>query len=107
MSLQLLSELFPVILSSAGLSGSVFACILAFAVKKAKNDAERKRDERLKLEILRLEGEEKLSELLFEMLRSGNLQKSDQLDEKIHAYSEYLEKSRCIKNRIIGEHTFD
>lgn len=106
-SLSLLSELLPIILSSAGLSGGLFACILTFAVKKAKNDAERRRDERLRLEILRLEGEDKLSQLLFEMLRSDAQSKSPQLDEKIRAYSLYLEKSRAIKNEIIGSITFE
>lgn len=104
--LELLGDILPIILSSAGLTGGLFAAITAFAIKKAKKDAERKREERLKLEILRLEGEEKLSALLFAMLRqlsTGDNEK--ELDDTIHAYTEYLENSSRLKNEIIGVYT--
>lgn len=102
----MLEELITIVLSSAGLTGSVFACILTFAVKKAKSDAQRKHEERLNLEILRLEGEEKLSALLFALIhhaRSGSFEHELEAAEK--AYSEYLEESRRLKNEIIGTHT--
>lgn len=106
--LSLLSEALPLILSSATLSGSVFACIVTAAVKKAKRDAEKKREERLRLEILRLEGEEKLSELLFSLLRTyrGN-GSADELENAINDYTAYLEKSRKLKNEIIGIYTIN
>lgn len=97
-----------IVLSSAGLTGSLFAAIMKFAVKKAKEDAEQKREERLKLEILRLEGEEKMSALLFAMLRfarGSGCQK--ELDDAEKAYIEHLENSNRLKNEIIGMHTSD
>ena len=106
MSFELLSELLPIILSSAGITGSLFTAITVFAIKKAKKDAEQKREERLKLEILRLEGEEKLSSLIFALLRAYNGKGDEQeLNETIHAYTQHLEKSRNLKNLIITNHT--
>lgn len=99
----MLDEIMTVIFSSAGLTGGIFAAIMTAAMKKAKNDAERKREERLRIEILRLEGEERLSALLFALLRyskgSGSL---EELDEAEKAYTEYIEKSNKVKNEIIG-----
>ncbi len=96
-------DLLPIILSSAGVTGSLFAAVTVYAIKKAKHDAERKREERLKLEIMRLEGEEKLSALIFAMVRhlsgSGN---EKELNETMQAYTEHIENSRQLKNNIIA-----
>ena len=104
--LELLFEVLPIILSSAGITGSLVAAITVHAIKKAKTDAERKREERLNLEILRLEGEEKLSELIFAIVRrlcdNGSV---EELLDTMHAYTEHIEKSRQLKNSIIGSHT--
>lgn len=101
-----IDELLTVVLSSAGLTGSIFAAIVTAAIKKAKEDAERKREERLRLEILRLEGEEKLSALIFAMIRysKGN-GSAKELDEAEKTYTEHLEKSSAMKNEIIGVNT--
>ena len=101
-----MEQIVTAILSSAGLTGGIFAAIVTMAVNRAKNDAEQKRRERLKLEILRLEGEERLSTLLFAMLRNsreGGCEK--ELLEAEKAYTEYLENSKRLKNEIIGAHT--
>lgn len=106
MSFELLTELVPIILSSAGATGGLFAAITVFAIKKAKKDADLKREERLKLEILRLEGEEKLSALIFALLRKLNGAGNDkELDETIHAYTLHIERSNALKNLIITNHT--
>ncbi|MBO4452446.1 MAG: hypothetical protein J5793_00770, partial [Clostridia bacterium] len=55
------SEVFALILSSAGVAGTAAALVFGYIMKRAKQNAEKRRDERLKLDILRLEGEEKLS----------------------------------------------
>lgn len=99
-------ELLTVVLSSAGLTGSLIAGITKIAIKKAKDDAERKREERLRLEILRLEGEEKMSALIFALLRHSRGNGNDkELDDAEKAYNEYLENSNRLKNEIIGLHT--
>lgn len=106
--LGFLSEALPIILSSATISGSVFACVLTVAIKKAKRDAEQKRKERLRLEILRLEGEEKLSNLLFALLRTYRGNSSiGELESAINDYTAYLENSRKLKNEIIGIYTIN
>ncbi len=102
----MLDEFLTLVLSSAGVTGSIFGCIISLAVKKAKKDAEIKREERLRLEILRLEGEERLSALLFAIIRNERTGGCEQeLTDAENAYSEYLEKSRMLKNEIIGIHT--
>ena len=106
MSLDLFADLLPIILSSAGISGSIIAAVTVFAVKRLKSDAEQKRAERLKLEILRLEGEERLSALLFAMLRYfRGVGDEKELDNALKAYNDYLQDSNSYKNQIIGIHT--
>lgn len=106
--IELIGELLPIILSSAGLTGGIFSAILTVAIKKAKKDAERKREERLKLEILRLEGEQRLSALIFALLRSTRGNGSvKELEDAERAYTEYLENSSRLKNEIIGVYTYD
>ncbi|MBR4278769.1 MAG: hypothetical protein IKT34_01210 [Clostridia bacterium] len=106
--MNIFDEVLPIILSSAGLSGSIIAAIVTASIKKAREDAERKRRERLRLEILRLEGEEKLSKALFALMRySRGIGSEEELDEAERAYSEYLEKSSKAKNEIIGASAFD
>ncbi len=103
---DLLNEIFPVVLSSVGLTGSVFAVIIGTAIRKAKTDADRKRNERLRIEILRLEGEEKMSALIFAMLRHERGTGSEkELTDAEEAYLDYLESSHRLKNEIIGMHT--
>lgn len=104
----MIDEIVTAVLSSAGLTGSLFAAIISIAIKRAKKDAERKREERLTLEILRLEGEEKQSELLFAILRDlRGLGTEKELEDAEESYRAYLEKSRELKNKIIGANTFD
>jgi hypothetical protein len=104
--LDFLSEIFPIVFSSVGISGSFFAAIITVAIKKAKKDAEEKRAERLRLEILRLESEEKMSKLLFAMLKhSRGCDNERELDDAEEAYIEHLENSSRIKNEIIGLYT--
>lgn len=101
-----LGEFAALLLSSAGLSGSVFAVIFSFLLKRAKSDAETKREERMQLEIQRLDGEEKLSSLLFALLRySRGMCGDSELEEAEKAYAEYIEAGRKLKNRIIGTYT--
>ena len=104
----MLGEMLTFILSSAGLTGGLVAVLTKIALKKAKEDAEIKRKERLKLEILRLEGEERMSSLLFAMLRyARGIGCKKELDEAENAYIEHLENSKKVKNEIISLHTFD
>ena len=106
LSFELILELLPIILSSAGITGTLFAAITAYIIKKAKHDAEIKREERLKLEIMRLEGEEKLSALIFAMVRHISVSPNEkELNETMKAYKEHIENSRNLKNLIITNHT--
>lgn len=96
----------PIVLSSCGLTGGIFSAVIFFAIKKAKNEAETKRKERLKLEIMRLEGEEKLSKLLFALIRHTRTHENElELDEAEKAYTEYLLNCAKLKNEIISNHT--
>lgn len=99
-------QIITAVLSSAGLTGSIFAAIVTAAIRHAGKNAENKRNERMKLEILRLEGEEKLSALLFALIRySKGLGSENELENAEKTYMEYLESSNKLKNEIIGNHT--
>ncbi|MBO4277489.1 MAG: hypothetical protein J5925_03715 [Clostridia bacterium] len=99
-------EFLTLALSSAGAAGSLLACVFAWMLKKAKRDADRHREERLKLDMLRLEGEEKLSELVYAMVRQvRGAGSARELDEAEAAYSEYLESARRMKNEILSYYT--
>ncbi len=104
----MLEEILTLVLPSAGLTSGIFTIVLTAAIRHAKKDADRKRQERLRLEILRMEGEERIRELLFAMLRyvrgSGS---ESELDNAEKAYCEYLENCKALKNEIIGTHTFN
>ncbi len=104
----MLEEILTLILPSAGLTSGIFAIVLTAALKRAKRDADHKREERLRLEILRLEGEERVRELLLAMLRYvRGIGNEIELDIAEKAYLEYLESCIALKNEIIGTHTFN
>ena len=104
----MIEQILTLVLPSAGLTGSIFAIILAAAIKRAKKDAEIKRAERLRLEILRLEGEERIHQLLLAMLRLVRGMGSDEeLNKAEKDYMEYLENCKTLKNEIIGTHTLN
>ena len=99
-------EFIGLALSSAGLAGSLISVIIAFIFRRAGTNAARQREERLKLDMLRLEGEEKLSELIYSLIRftkgSGSLPELDAAEKK---HREYLESARRMKNEIISYYT--
>ena len=64
-------ELLAVFLSSTGVLGAAVSAVLAGMLRRAKKDAEAKRSERIALELQRLEGEERLSEVVFGMVVQG------------------------------------
>ena len=102
---ELAMLIYTAIYASAGVTGGVFSGLITLAFNKAKRDAEKKREERLKLELLRLEGEERLSRLMFALLRSRPADNDTELKEAERAYTEYLEKSNLLKYEIISEYT--
>lgn len=104
----MIEQILTLVLPSAGLTGGIFAIVLAAAIKRAKKDADLKRRERLRLEILRLEGEERIHELLIAMLRLVRGSGSEtELNLAEKAYIEYLENCKTLKNEIIGTHTYN
>ena len=55
---------------------------------------------------MRLEGEEKLSALLFALIRHSRFGGNEgELAAAEEAYREYLESNRRLKNEIIGSYT--
>ena len=99
-------EFITLALSSAGAAGTLLACVFAWLLKKARREAERHREERLRLDIMRLEGEEKLSELVYAMVRQvRGAGSARELDEAEAAYSEYLENARRMRNEILSYYT--
>lgn len=104
--MEILSELLIVSLSSAGIFGTLIASLLGIVLKQTKTVAEKRRQERVLLEIQRLEGEEKLSQLILSLLKfSKGLCEMDELDHAEKNYMQYLEKNKERKNEILIEHT--
>ena len=99
-------ELLIVTFSSAGILGTIIASLLAIIFKKTKTVAEKRRRERVALELQRLEGEEKLSYLILLLIKfSKGLCEAKELDDAEKSYVIYLEKSRERKNQILTEYT--
>ena len=100
------TELLITLFSSAGLAGALFAALLSHVLKKARADADRRRQERTSLEIMRCEGEAAAGELLLTLVafvqgRCGEAELKTARDE----YSSFLEKSRALKTKLAAEHT--
>lgn len=101
-----LTELLITLFSSAGLAGALFALLLEHVLKRAKADAERRRKERISLEILRCEGEEVTGNLLMTLVSFGRgLCGETELNRATEEYERFLEKSRALKNSLLTGHT--
>lgn len=101
----MLCELAAVVLSSAGVIGTVVAGVLSVVLRQTKTVAEKRRKERIQLELQRLEGEEKLSQLILLLIKfSKGLCEMEELDNAERNYIAYLEKTRASKNEILTEH---
>ncbi len=90
---------------SAGGFVSVFVCsFLKRALDKARNDAERRKQERNKQELLRLEGEERIASLVLTLARytRGKCDENE-LEKAEKEYTCYMEKASELKRRIITE----
>lgn len=88
---------------SAGGFVSMFVCsFLKRALDKARNDAERRKQERNKQELLRLEGEERIASLVLTLARytRGKCDENE-LEKAEKEYLEYTEKVCEEKRRII------
>ena len=101
-----LGELLAVVLSSSGVLGAGLTAVLGWMLKKAKRDAERKRAERISLELQRLEGEERLNEVVLALVRAKG-ETTDELKAALDGYRRYLEKRRKIRDEILSNHTVE
>ena len=97
-------ELLAVFLTSTGVLGAAVSAVLACMLRRAKKDAEAKRAERIAMELQRLEGEERLSEVVLALAHVCT-SKDTALENALRAYGKYLEQSRAFRNGIISSHT--
>lgn len=99
-----LAEALMAFLSAGGFV-SVFVCsLLKRALNKAREDAERRKAERNKQELLRLEGEEKIASLVLILARySRGKCEEDELEKAENDYLAYTEKAKAEKRRIISD----
>ncbi|MBO7161514.1 MAG: hypothetical protein J6W15_01755 [Clostridia bacterium] len=99
-----LAEALMAFLSAGGFV-SVFVCsFLKRALNKAREDAERRKAERNKQELLRLEGEEKIASLVLILARytRGKCEENE-LEKAEEDYLAYTEKAKAEKRRIISD----
>ncbi len=96
--------MLAVFLSSTGILGAAVSAVLAWMLRRAKKDAEAKRAERIALELQRLEGEERLSEVVLALAHVCT-SRDPLLENALRAYSKYLEESRAFRNGIVSNHT--
>ena len=99
-----LAEALMAFLSAGGFV-SVFVCsLLKRALNKAREDAERRKAERNKQELLRLEGEEKIASLVLILARySRGKCEEEELEKAENDYLSYTEKAKAEKRRIISD----
>lgn len=97
-------ELLAVFFTSTGVLGAAVSAVLACMLRRARKDAEAKRSERIAMELQRLEGEERLSEVVLALAHLCT-SKDPTLETALRAYSRYLEESRAFRNGIISSHT--
>ncbi|PKM60998.1 MAG: hypothetical protein CVU97_07485 [Firmicutes bacterium HGW-Firmicutes-21] len=106
MATEIIYKLLIISFSSAGIVGTLIAGLLGIVFRQTKTVAEKRRKERVLLELQRLEGEEKLSRLILLLIKfSKGLCEMDELDDAEKGYIVYLEKNRDRKNEILTEHT--
>lgn len=99
-----LAEALMAFLSAGGFV-SVFVCsFLKRALNKAREDAERRKAERNKQELLRLEGEEKIASLVLILARytRGKCEENE-LEKAEEDYLAYTERAEAEKRRIISD----
>lgn len=99
-----LAEALMAFLSAGGFV-SVFVCsLLKKALNKAREDAERRKTERNKQELLRLEGEEKIASLVLILARyTRGKCEEEELEKAEEDYLAYTEKAKAEKRRIISD----
>ena len=99
-----LAEALMAFLSAGGFV-SVFVCsFLKRALHKAREDAERRKAERNKQELLRLEGEEKIASLVLILARyTRGKCEEEELEKAEEDYLAYTEKAKAEKRRIISD----
>ena len=96
-------ELLAVFLSSTGLLGIGVSAVLACLLRRAGKDAERKHAERIKLELQRLEGEERLSEVVLALAK--RVPGDQSLNEALRGYSDYLARTRHARDEMLSRYT--
>lgn len=99
-------ELLAVFLSSTGVLGVFLTAVLSVMLRRAKQDAEKKRAERVSLELQRMEGEELLSCVVLALIRvNGGTAGQPELEAALQAYNRYLQERRTFRNSIVSDHT--
>lgn len=96
-------ELLAVILSSTGVLGLGLSAVLAYLLRRAKNDAEQKHAERIKLELQRLEGEELLSAIVLLLAKKAG--EDEKLEQALHAYADHLTRTRHSRDEMLSRYT--
>lgn len=96
-------ELLAVILSSTGVLGLGLSAVLAYLLRRAKNDAEQKHAERIKLELQRLEGEELLSAIVLLLAKKAG--EDEKLEQVLHAYADHLTRTRHSRDEMLSRYT--
>ncbi len=100
-------EVLAIFLSSTGALGAALSALLAVMLRRARQDAEKKRSERISLELQRMEGEERLSEVVLALVRvCGPAGATDpELTAALQSYSQYLEARKTLRNQILSNYT--
>lgn len=102
-SMDSVYELLAVFLSSTGVLGLGVSGVLAYLLRRAKKDAEEKHAERIKLELQRLEGEELLSAVVLALAKRAG--EDEKLESALHAYGDYLKRTRRARDEMLSRYT--
>lgn len=100
-----LYELLTVFLTSTGLLGGTVSAVLAVMLRRARKDAEKKRAERIAMELQRQEGEERLSCVVLALVRLCGDIHDPELAQAIREYNRYLNARRTLRDEIVSGYT--
>ena len=102
----MLEEILMLVFSSAGVMGSVAAILMATTVRDYRKDLNERRKERIILQQLQSEGEERLAMLVLALVKfSKGEGRIKDVEDAEAQYKEYNERSRDNTRKMISVHT--
>lgn len=103
--MEYIIEAIVIAASSSGIFGAIIASLLSKAFKNAKEDADLRRDERYKSELLRSEYEELSAELLLTLVKYQHGSMTEEaLNDAETRFTDYMGKRKRANTERLLKH---